>query len=74
VNCNFCGKTARMGRAFCADDSGRGGCICHDCVRDLYIAMIAEEMRPPPPAREITAVRPAAARAQVIPLHPRKDY
>jgi hypothetical protein len=75
VTCSFCGKAARVDRVFydAEERGGRSGCICHDCVRDLYIAMIAAEMRPPPPIRSITPVRSPSARAQVIPLHPRKD-
>jgi hypothetical protein len=75
VTCNFCGKVARLGRVFCGgeDSGGQSGCICHDCVRDLYVAMIAAEMRPPPPVRNLSPMRSPSSRAQVIPLHPRKD-
>jgi hypothetical protein len=75
VTCSFCGKAASSDRVFrdAEDSAGRSGCICHDCVRNLYIAMIAAEMRPPLPIRSITPVRSRSARAQVIPLYPRKD-
>jgi hypothetical protein len=75
VICSFCGKTAPKDRAFSsADDSdGRCVCICHDCVRDLYIAMIAEEMRSLSRARDTAPLPSSSVGAQIIRLHPRKD-
>jgi hypothetical protein len=73
MTCSFCGNEARSNRAFSSaeSDEGRPCCICHDCVRDLYIAMIAAEMRPPSPRPNIA--RSPSGGAQVIHLHPRKD-
>jgi hypothetical protein len=75
MTCSFCGNEARADRSFGGvdDGGGRGGCICHDCVRDLYINMIAAEMRPPRSTRNTAAARSSSGRAQVIRLHPRKD-
>jgi hypothetical protein len=52
MTCGFCAKEARD-RAF----TGHAGLglrpdyICYDCVRELYVAMIAPEMQPPRPPR-----------------------
>ena len=71
MTCGFCANEARE-RAFSgiAVGGGRRDCICFDCVRQLYVAMIAPEMRPPP-ARNPT--RPPARRARVIPLYPHRE-
>jgi hypothetical protein len=74
MTCSFCGNEARADRLFggVEDGGGRRGRICHDCVRDLYISMIAAEIRPPRPNRN-SATRSSSGRAQIIRLHPRKN-
>jgi hypothetical protein len=75
MTCSFCGNEARTDRAFSsAERKGvLGSGICHDCVRDLYVAMIAAEMRPRRPARNSASPRSSSGGGQVIRLHPRKD-
>jgi hypothetical protein len=72
--CNFCGNDG-TDRAFGnADDGGvKAVCICHSCVRDLYVTMIAQEMRPARPAAASAKSPSSAGRAQVIRLRPRRD-
>jgi hypothetical protein len=74
MTCSFCGNEARPDRAFSSAESGVGeaSSICHDCVRDFYIAMIAAEMRPRSAPRPNIA-RGASRTAQVIRLYPRDD-
>lgn len=74
MTCSFCGNEARPDRAFSSAESGveEPSCICHDCVRDLYIEMIAAEMQPRSVLRPNIA-RSASGTARVIRLHPRKD-
>jgi len=75
MTCNFCGNDAGTDRAFsnAEDSGGKSVCICHNCVRDLYIALIAQEMRPPRPISSSPKSPTSAGRAQVIHLRPRKD-
>lgn len=72
MTCGFCANEARE-RAFTgiAGGDGRRDCICFDCVRELYVAMIAPEIRPPRPVRN--PIRPSSQSAQVIRLDPRRN-
>jgi hypothetical protein len=69
--CGFCGKDANYTFTGLADGAEQGDCICYDCVRDLYIAMIAAEMlqrrrfREPP--------HPSSQPAHVIRMRPRNQ-
>ena len=72
MKCSFC--KAPVERAFTADD-GDGGCacICQNCVRDLYIGMVAEEMLPARPVPNQPIGRSLSGRGHVIRLHLRRD-
>jgi len=71
MTCGFCANEARE-RAFTGVASGgRCDCICYDCVRELYVAMIVSEMGPPQPVRN--PIPPSSRRARVIRPYPRRE-
>jgi hypothetical protein len=74
MTCSFCRNQAPVECVFTAVSGGDGGygSICQNCVRDLYIAMIAEEMLPTRPVRN-QAGRSSSGRGHVVRLRPRKN-